>query len=356
MIFFLMGCSNNSDLLTEEVNEVDVHIEKDDIETTNEIEKNEIIEEVYMPPNIDYKEVKPNELGHIMVVMYHGIMDLPPYHRTPEDFRKDLMYMYENGYRPISMRDYIDQNIDLEPGLTPIVLTFDDGLSSTFSLVYEKGDLVPAPNTAVAIMEAFSKEFPDFGKAAAFYINSDLKVFEGEGTVEERLKWLVDNGYDVANHTSQHAKLSTLDEEAVQEHIGRTDQLIKESIGNDYIVDSLSYPFGVRPKEGLLQFVLEGTYEHHAYVNKIALKEGPSGPFVPPYHMKFDNLLVPRVRGSEGDIQDLWWFFEYYENNSHLRYISDGNKERVSVPKSLEHLINFDVILDKEVYTYEINE
>ncbi|TCT14334.1 polysaccharide deacetylase [Natranaerovirga pectinivora] len=340
---------NSTNIDEKEKNGSEENLDNDNIEDEpNEIEEG--------PPVIDYQEVRPNELGHIMVVMYHGIRDLPPYHRTAEDFIKDLQYMYDNGYRLISMRDYIDHNIDIGPGLTPIVLTFDDGLSTTFSLTKENSALVPAPNTAVALLEAFAEENPDFGKAAVFYINSDLSIFDGEGTVEERLQWLVDNGYEVANHTSQHADLSKLDGNSVQVHIGKADQFIKNILGNDYIVDSLTYPFGRRPATEYLQYVSSGVYNGHKYEYKVAFREGPSGPFHPPIHINFAPLNVPRVRGSEGDIQDLLWFFDYYESNPHLRYISDGNKDRISILESQSHLINKDAIGDKELYIYTIEE
>ena len=39
----------------------------------------------------DYEALGVNEMGHIMVVMYHGIKDNPPYHRTKDNFIKDML-------------------------------------------------------------------------------------------------------------------------------------------------------------------------------------------------------------------------------------------------------------------------
>ena len=299
---------------------------------------------------IDYERVKPNELGHIMVVMYHGIMDNPPYHRTYEDFWKDLKYMYDKGYRPISITDYVNQNITVAPGYTPIVLTFDDGLPSTFSLIKENGSLKVNPNCAVGIMEKFYEEYPDFGKAAIFYINGH-DPFEGAGTIQERFAYLLEGGYDISNHTYNHADLATLNEQQIQEELGKVDRMIKEMIPH-YIMSTFSYPFGKRPKEEFRKWIASGSYEGHEYAYDIAFREGPSGPFIPPIHVKFEPYNVPRVRGSEGAEGDLWWYFNYYEKNPQYRYVSDGNPHRIAVPKGKENNIQQEMLQAKEVYVY----
>ncbi|MCT4597776.1 MAG: polysaccharide deacetylase family protein [Vallitalea sp.] len=335
---------DNNSINNEEDNEKQEHTTKENNNIDDKVE-------------IDYQKIKPNELGHIMVIMYHGISDNPPYHVTEKQFLEDLEYMYENGYRPISMRDYIDNNINIEAGYTPILLTFDDGLSSTFSLVEQDGKLVPKTGTAIEILERFSKEHDGFDNKAALYINA-YSIFDGAGTVEERISWLANNGYDVGNHTSSHAEnqmLSRLSSRQIMEHIGIVDQIIKNAVPN-YTVDSLAYTFGNRPVKALRNLVEDGKYNDVSYHYEVALKEGPSGPYLPPLHKSFNNLNVPRARGSKGDIQDMWWFFDFYEKHPSKKYISDGNVNRVSILKKDEDKINKDKLGDKELYLYEIEE
>ncbi len=341
--------SNNSGKVTVD----DSKKEDSEKEDSEEQDDKEVVEETE-PKEIDYQVVKPNELGHIMVIMYHGIIDNYPYHVTEEQFLEDLNYMYEKGYRPISMRDYLDNNITVEAGYTPIVLTFDDGLDSTFSLVEENGEFMPKVGTAVEIMERFAKEHPDFGSKATFYINGG-KIFDGAGTVEERLNWLVDNGYGLGNHTANHKNLGQLGvaSRVIMAEIGKVDQIIKGAIP-DYTVDSITYPYGARPKEALRAFVKEGEYDGNLYNYQVAFREGPSGPYYPPLHAKFSPLNVARARGSQGEARDMWWFFDYYEKNPQKKYVSDGRADRVSIPKDMEKSINREKLGDKELYLYEV--
>ncbi|MFO8060018.1 MAG: hypothetical protein R6U70_05120, partial [Bacillota bacterium] len=75
----------------------------------------------------------PNELGSVMILMYHDLGEGEgegEWRRSRENFRRDLEYLWENGYRPVSLSDYLSGEIDLPEGMSPVILTFDDGLSS----------------------------------------------------------------------------------------------------------------------------------------------------------------------------------------------------------------------------------
>ncbi len=284
-----------------------------------------------------------NEIGHIMVVMYHGIKDNPPYHRTKDDFIKDLTYMYDNGYRLISMSDYLNQTIDVEIGMTPIVLTFDDGLSSTFSLIEEGGKLLVNPESAIGLIEAFSKEHPDFGKTATLFIHDTKANFRGgEGSAFERLSWLIDHGYEIGNHSATHADLSKLDQQALIKEIGQVDELLLE-LEMDYDMSAITYPYGKRPNETLINNLIETTYKGIGIDYSVGFREGPSFILRPPIHQKFSPFNAPRVRGSEGEVQDMWWFFNHYDNDHpELKYVSDGREDVVVVPQTYLEDVNAD--------------
>jgi len=345
LAFTLMGCSKEQQEITPKENDTTFEEALPEEENIQQEEASQPVVE------INYEEVMPYEAGHIMVVMYHGIEDRPPYHRTEADFIKDLNFMYDHGYRLISMEDYKNSNISIPAGFTPIVLTFDDGLSSTFSLEEVGGNLVPKKGTAIYLIEEFSKAHPDFGKEAILFINGGKGAFEGAGTYEERLKWLVDNGYQIGNHTNTHPKLSQLTGEQVQEEIGKVDTLIKSALPG-YVVDTITYPHGIRPEDAYRQFVVNGTYEGNPYQYSLGFREGPSGPMVAPIHIDFDPYNCPRVRGSEGEEGDLEWWLNYYENHKDVKYISDGNPNRIAVPSESKDKVNVEKLNDYELYLY----
>lgn len=343
---------------TEEAEEIDQNVTTDqapeegsdvadESETGSSDQETEEPQEPVVP---DYEALQVNELGHIMVVMYHGIMDNPPYHRVKENFVKDLTFMYEHGYRPISMSDYLSGHIETEAGTTPIVFTFDDALPTTFSLVNEGGELKVAEDTAVDLMEDFALQFPAFGKEASFFIHGSLVNFKGDGSDEERMTWLVDHGYEIGNHSDTHASFRKLGKNALEKEIGNVHVYLEEVLPG-YQMQALTYPFGIRPAEGLMSVVTEGSYEDHTFNLKVAFREGPSGIFYPPMHKKFQPYNAPRVRGSEGEVQDLWWFLEYYEAHPNMKYVSDGNPDTLVVPESYADSlregaeVTFDVIV-----------
>ena len=308
-------------------------------------------EEKDKPVEIDYEIVQPNEIGHIMIVMYHGIIDNPPYHRTEENFKKDLQYLYDHDYRLISMKDYLSNRIDIEAGKTPIIFTFDDALSTTFSLEDKDGELVPKEGTAISIMEEFAKEHPDFGKDAMLYIyGSEKSTFEGAGSYEERLQWLLDHGYEIGNHVNGHPNLSHINGVEIEKNIGIIHKMVLDSVG--YEIYTISYPYGVTPDEENKSLAFEGAYNGIQYNYLLGVREAVRNPMVPPVHKDFDPMECSRTRGSEGEYGDLWYFLGYYEDHPEEKYISDGNVNRIAVPEELNDQVNQEKVKDFELYLY----
>lgn len=327
------------------------------------VEEQEILEEVE-EYNIDeiIKEYKPNELGDIPVIMYHAILEKAPsaYQRTIEGFKKDLAYMYEHDFVTLSMQDYVNFNIDIPAGKTPIVITFDDGEAGTFDLVKkEDGTYAPRENTAIYLMEEFYKEHPDFGKNAILYINGHAGTFNDSDTdksipLEDKIKWLFDNGYEVSNHTSGHLNIKQSSDSEIQKQIAAVDKQILE-IKSDAKLNTIAYPFGAKPKEGSEYTITNGSYDGHSYSYQIGFREGPSKPrFVPVISTNFEPLNVPRLRGNEGELGDMWSYFDDYEEHPNLRFVSDGNKDIITVPLGKESEIDRNKIGDKEIKTYDV--
>ena len=310
-------------------------------------------------PEPEPDPIFPNEIGEIMIIMYHGLVyeNASPYDRTIEGFRSDLQWLYDEGYRLISMYDLINNNITTPAGFTPVVISFDDGRSSAFSFVEdEDGNLTPAPDSAVYIMNAFYEENPDFGRTAIFFVNYHPEPFRGAGTFEERFRYLIDHGFEIGNHGLMHQNFALLNARSLQREIGQMDQFIRGIIP-DYNSLVLAYPFGIRPWPDLRHYVMEGEYYYAPYSHAWALRVGNTGVPANPHHINFDPTNVSRVVGTDLStpyrrVPDFGYMMRFYERNPHLRFISDGDPNTLTVPECQLHLVNMYSLGDMELITY----
>jgi hypothetical protein len=304
---------------------------------------------------IDLSKVKPNENGKIMVVMFHNFVEKyksgdKQFTTTFGDFRKLLQTLYDEGYRLISLSDLINNNISVPAGYIPIVFSFDDGTSGQFNLVENDGRLVSNSQSAVGIMEEFNKTHPDFGLKGTFYVNLDLGTFQGEGTVEERLNYLIDKGFEIGNHTLTHVHLNEIKSaDIIQKEIGGNQKKMNELIPG-YVMKTFSLPYG-QPAKALQGYVAKGEFEGTKYEN-LAIVEVGWDPSVSPVNRKFNPLSVHRVRASGIEPVDAdlaWWLKELSRKE---QYVSDGNPDTVTVPKEKESSIDTGRLGNKKLVIY----
>lgn len=303
---------------------------------------------------IDYQTVKPNETGKIMVLMYHVIGDSEgEWSRRWDNFRKDLEVLYEKGYRLISLNDYISNNIEVEAGYTPVVITFDDGTQGQFNILEKDGKLTVDPKCAVGIMEDFYSARPDFGLAATFFIYYPVP-FRQKDFIEYKFKYLIEKGMDIGNHTYGHANLGQLDAEGVQSQLGRmaaeTDKYLP-----GYTINTLALPYGANAKEQYREYVYRGEYKGFEYQNEVVLLVG-SNPAPSPVDAKFNPLSMPRIRATDDPAitSDMYDWMDYFDKNPLERYISDGNPERVVIPREMEARVDESKVGDKQLIVYDL--
>lgn len=346
LILLLVGCSSNKEIKKQQ---------KDVIEEPPKEEK-VLTEEDYKNNNVD-------ELGEVPIMMYHGIhnkkssetnytggnVDKDGYQRTSEAFANDLEFYYNSGYRMIRLTDYVDGNIDVELGKSPIILTFDDGLENAIKVIGldSKGNIIIDPNSAVGILEDFKKKYPDYNVTATFFVNGG--IFQQEEYNEKILKWLIDNGYDIGNHTYTHVNFSQVDSNKSIEEVGKLYELLDKIIPGKY-VNIVALPFGSPYKldHENMQYIFNTNYNGKEYITKSTLRVGwksESSPFSQDFNPKFLKRI--RAYDNDGKEFDIEMNFKLLENN---RYISDGNKDTIVVPKAEEHLIN--QTYEKKIITY----
>ena len=310
-----------------------------------------------------YKENNVDESGLIPVMMYHGIVNLKDsdtaytggnvdkdgYTRTAESFRKDLDYYYNEGYRMIRLEDYIDGKIDTEMGKSPIVLTFDDGLENNIKVtgLDSNGNIIIDPNSAVGILEEYKKKYPDYNVTATFFINGGL--FRQTEYNEKILNWLIDNGYDIGNHTYTHVDFTTVDKNKATEEVGKMYQKL-DGIIKDKYVNIVALPFGspYDDDHSNFKYIIEGTYNDYKYNTKSTLRVGWEANYSP-FSKSFNPQFIKRIRAYDNNGEN----FDIKMNFNRLketRYISDGDINTIVIPTEYKDSIKNDT--NKQIIVY----
>ena len=344
LIIFITGCN------TKQV------VEKPIEEPIEVIEEKKLTEE-------DYKENNVNEMGLVPIMMYHGIhnklnsdtqytggnVDKDGYQRTSEAFRNDLEFYYNNGYRMIRLTDYVDGNIDTELGKSPIILTFDDGLENNIKVtgLDSKGNIIIDPNSAVGILEEYKKKYPDFNVTATFFVTAGL--FNQSEYNEQILKWLVNNGYDIGNHTISHVNFSNATTEEAEIEVGKLYSILDNIIPGKYVnIVALPYGSPYNLSHYNMEHIYKSTYNGKTYETKATLRvgwESEDSPFTDGFNPKFLKRI--RAYDNDGVEFDIKMNFDIL---AYKKYISDGNKDTVVIPSSKESLLNKSI--DKEIIIY----
>ncbi len=270
-----------------------------------------------------------NELGRIMILEYHKI-DYPEdrWTRTPENFRRDLEALYAGGYRLQSLGALVEGRITVPAGPTPVVLTFDDSSPGQFRYVERDGQLEIDPRSAVGILEAFIREKPDFGRAATFFVlpaaDPPNRFFNQPEYVGRKLRWLVEHGYELGNHTLWHANLGKYDETVVRTQLAEAQAWVQKYVP-DYQFRVLALPHGVYPRR--VDWALTGsakgtTYRHEA----ILMVSGGAAPS--PFAARFDPVRLPRIQAVGHDLAS--WLTRF-DRNPGDRFVSDGDPATVTI-------------------------
>ncbi|MDT8912988.1 polysaccharide deacetylase family protein [Amycolatopsis sp. PS_44_ISF1] len=266
-----------------------------------------------------------NELGHIPILMYHRLTPHPTsvYERTPADFTAELTRLANEHYIPTTTAALTTRHLDLPPGTHPVVLTFDDGDPSIFTLT-PHGD--PAPGTAIRILLDTAATHPGFTPTASLYVNQHPY---GEPDGGPALAWLHHHGFEIGNHTKTHTNLRTVTPAAADTAISDGDTLIRHAIPG-YQPTTLALPYGAHPHQENL------TLHGSTYTYTGALLVG-AGPAPSPYSTRFTPQSIPRIRsqttGKESQYGSTHWLDLLAQPGSHL-YTSDGDPTTITYPRS----------------------
>lgn len=329
---------------------------------------------VLSPEQLD--QYKPNELGMIPIIEYHVFTTDPEkveqFVRTYDQFREDLTWLYENNFYVVPLRDVILNQVSAPAGKHPVALTFDDSTVGQFRfLVGDDGGLTVDPESAVGVMEAFYAEHPDFGRGG-FFAALPYACFnwQGERTEEDQMDlcpqkvtFLLDNGYEIGNHTVNHADLSDTDNETFVSELGGAFDYW-QGLDPRATGDILAMPFGIYPTAGKHDDQRDMLYSGFSWDGKDYRLIGSlmvgANPAPAAVSIEWDAVWIPRIQACDcseiggGGLTDTW--IPFFEGDPELLYTSDGNPDTITIPNelppSLDGTLDESKLGDRELIRY----
>jgi len=280
---------------------------------------------------VDLTKYQPNESGSVPILMYHDLITTGKQREMKypaAQFRKDMQWLYDNNYRPVSLTQFAQGKVDCPAGTSPVILTFDDALRGQFNYT---GDGQIDPNCAVGILDQMHKDHPDWQTRGTFFVltDEDSKLpppFYQKEYAQGKLEYLVKEGYDIGNHTVHHRHMRHMTADQVAYEIGKAIDGIHRYIPN-YDVNTLALPYGEWPKKE--SWLVSGTSGGSSYKN-IAVLRAAWRPCPSSIAKGYKPYEIERITPGTGRQQSVWWF-NYLKKNASDRYVSDGDPNTITV-------------------------
>ena len=185
----------------------------------------------------------------VPILMYHHVgnwgpsqADWAPWVVLPEDFRAQMDWLVQHGYRTISFRELIECS---SRGVTPagktVIISFDDGWAAQYAVA--RDELAPR------------------GMRATFFVYTGAvgPVPNGSGYMSwQELRDLEAAGNEVQSHTVSHARLT--DVLPAQLRYEMQESRRKIEVEMHHSVQVIAYPFGLHDR-AVMQAARAAGYE-----------------------------------------------------------------------------------------------
>lgn len=193
----------------------------------------------------------------MVVLMYHSIDSNPrrsgPYTITPEELRKDLEYLKQEGYHTVVVADLVGYVQDGTPlPDKPVMITFDDGYYNNYCNAFpllQELEMRAVISVIGEEVDRFSLVDEPNEKYASLSWHQ-IQEMHGSGLVEFQ-----NHGYGL--HTMggsrhglrrQRGEGATHYEDTIRADVGKVQERFQEMLG--VAPQAFAYPFGVVTREG----------------------------------------------------------------------------------------------------------
>lgn len=179
----------------------------------------------------------------LVVLLYHDIAedgaDLPQeaYMRdrtvSTGRFREQMRYLVDQGYRPLTMKEYFEcRGKGQALPDKSVMITFDDGLRSHYELAYPV--------------------LKEFGFSGVFFVVGN-RIDQADFLSADELREMEGEGMEIASHGYTHTFLAYLSEEEIAWELSESKRALEGAIGKP--VEYFAFPGGhyTRPMLRLLK-------------------------------------------------------------------------------------------------------
>ena len=201
-------------------------------------------------PAVPVKSLATVVFTRFPVLEYHMIgRPEGRWQRTPENFRRDLEWLYANNYYPLNLRDLLKGFNVVPVGKTPVVLTFDDSTIGQFNYL-TSGQL--DPDSAVGVLKQFHDRHPDWPMRATFFVLIETNapshnLFGQPEQAGRKLRSLDEWGMEIGAHTYSHDRLDKISSAAARHSLDRELATLSKFVSTEIV--SLALPLGKYPAD-----------------------------------------------------------------------------------------------------------
>jgi peptidoglycan/xylan/chitin deacetylase (PgdA/CDA1 family) len=169
------------------------------------------------------------------------------------DFRRQMHYLAERGYRSVRLSDLSDARIE-----KAVAITFDDGYSDNFThampILQELGFVA----TVFVVADMIDSPEPFWWDAPKIRTDAARQLFQPLSW--ERVRLMADAGFEIGSHTCTHPDgFAELSPEARWKELAQSKDTIERHLGET--VRSFSYPRGSVDRE-TIRLVERAGYEY----------------------------------------------------------------------------------------------
>jgi len=254
----------------------------------------------------------------VPILMYHSISDnlfakSHPYYQintSPGVFSRQMRWLRQNGYRTMDLGEMLaamHAGADLS---RVVVITFDDGYQDFYT-------------DGLAVMK-------QCGFTATIFLATDriqnvaMRIEGADYLTWREVRELHAEGIQFGSHTVTHPDLRSLGPEQIDYELGRSKEVIEQSLGAP--VTSFSYPFAFPEEDRDFTRYLLDALANHGFENGVSTILGRAKPGHNPFCLprlpvnSWDDAALLRAKLEGGYDWMHWpqWFHKFVHHNVSL--------------------------------------